>query len=158
MKLRTLLLCAALAAGGACRRNDANQRASEAAQNVTHANADLQRAASDFAVKRDQAVGGYRAELKIYEISIPAAQALVSDPALTQADRDNAKDKISTFQRECDLATQTFDALATSTTGQWDQASSTAEQQMQKVRDAHDDAFAALSVERKLATSKPKTK
>jgi hypothetical protein len=171
MKIRTILLAAAFAAG-ACKSQDAGQRASKAADNlndktadmqktsrenaedVTHASADLARAATDFGIKRDQAVLDYRNELRIYQAQSAIARSMLGDATLTAEDHAKAADAVIAFDRECNLAEQSVDALATATSQQWDAARDSVSNQMRQVRDAHDDAFSALSATRHVTGTK----
>lgn len=171
MTIRTVILAAALAAGG-CKSQDADERAGKAADNlndksadlkkeaqqnaedVVHASADLARAATDFGIKRDQAVLGYRDELRLYQAQAAVARAMLGDTSMTAEDHANAADKVIDFDRECNLAEQGVDALATATSQQWDAARDTVANQMQEVRDAHDDAFAAFQVPRHVTGTK----
>lgn len=171
MNFRTMLLAAAFAAG-ACKSQSADERAGKAADNlneksadlqkesrqnaedVTHASADLARAATDFGIKRDQAVLSYRNELRIYQAQAAVARSLLGDTTLTADDHAAAADNVIIFDRECSLAEQGIDALATATSQQWDAARDSVANQMQEVRDAHDDAFAALRAPRHVTGTK----
>ncbi len=173
MKIRHLLFAAALLAGGACKNNDPAKQVDDRAQavqdkqrdlnetegsaaekraDVAHTSADLANADTTFAVRRQQAVDAYRIELDVFRHQVAIARGMLSDTSLAPADRDNATDKVLTFEREQNVAEQSVDALSTATAAQWDSASTTVRDQMQKLRDSHDDAFSALSADRKITT------
>lgn len=180
MRVRTILFAVAIAsAAGACRdepvekveeaaeevsdkRQDladehqdvreADQRgeAMEERAEVAHAAADLSKAEVDFEREREVLVQEMRFRHHIFATQTAIARGMLADPALAEDDRQDATDKILTFERELGEAQLAVDAVATATAAQWEGVQTTVQNAFQQLEGAHDDAFEAVSADRKV--------
>ena len=177
MKIRTLFFCTAMLAMAASCKDDQTEALDESAEEVAdlrdeladeqedlaessgdpidrarvaHASADVAAAEIDFDTRRDSLVRDLRFRHHIYEAQSAVARGVLSDPTLTETDRQAATDRILTFERELGEATEAIDALATATAAQWDAANVTVANAFQQLEGAHDDAFDVLSADREI--------
>jgi hypothetical protein len=152
MKIRTALLCGALLASAAACRNDETESIDQSAQAVERARQfDLASAEADFASRRDVYVGALRGRLNLFESQAAIGRGILADTSLTENDRAQATEKVGVLEREIGEARMAVDALATSTSTQWDSASETCDDAFSQLGTARDEAYDALSADRKIA-------
>ena len=145
-RIRTVLFCVLVAAAAGC-KDDRGELAVERAE-VAHSSADLAKAATDFELARRQYVDMLRMQHDVFSVQTAVAHSMVADPALAEVDRQEATDKVLTFERELNEAEQAIDAVATATMGQWDAVRVTARDAFTQLETAHDEAFDALTKDR----------